>query len=117
MSSTRIFKSFATAVALLIICCTTNIHALLSPLAKPTSVFSSSADKVQTVESLKSQILQLGAALDRGQAYNPTSGSYYSDRMEVARLVLRSCYISLFHQCQNILKYFFYSYLLYEMLL
>jgi hypothetical protein len=34
---------------------------------------------------LKSQILQLGAALDRGQAYNPTSGSYYADRMAVAR--------------------------------
>jgi len=28
--------------------------------------------------------LQLGAALDRGQAYNPTSGEYYKDRMDVA---------------------------------
>lgn len=35
--------------------------------------------------SLKAQILQLGAALDRGQAYNPTSGDYYKDRMDVAR--------------------------------
>eukprot|EP00607_Mallomonas_marina_P008231 CAMPEP_0182416870 /NCGR_PEP_ID=MMETSP1167-20130531/1247_1 /TAXON_ID=2988 /ORGANISM="Mallomonas Sp, Strain CCMP3275" /LENGTH=213 /DNA_ID=CAMNT_0024590003 /DNA_START=254 /DNA_END=892 /DNA_ORIENTATION=+ len=33
---------------------------------------------------IKGQILQLGAALDRGQAYNPTSGEYYKDRMDVA---------------------------------
>ena len=34
---------------------------------------------------LKAQILQLGAALDRGQAYNPTSGSYYEASMEIAK--------------------------------
>eukprot|EP01038_Epipyxis_sp_PR26KG_P006813 gene6813-9329_t len=34
---------------------------------------------------LKSQILQLGAALDRGQAYNPTSGEYYSKKMAFAK--------------------------------
>ena len=79
------------AVSQIILCFSTNVYALLSPLAKPASIFSSSADKVQTVESLKSQILQLGASLDRGQAYNPTSGSYYADRMDVARLVLYSC--------------------------
>lgn len=33
----------------------------------------------------KTQILQLGAALDRGQAYNPTSGEYYKETMDVAR--------------------------------
>jgi hypothetical protein len=38
-----------------------------------------------TVADLKLQILQLGAVLDRGQAYNPTSGSYYADRMQVAK--------------------------------
>jgi hypothetical protein len=38
-----------------------------------------------SVSDLKFDILQLGAALDRGQAYNPTSGSYYSDRMLVAK--------------------------------
>ena len=37
------------------------------------------------LEKLKAQILQLGAALDRGQAYNPTSGDYYSGTMDVAR--------------------------------
>ena len=34
---------------------------------------------------LKAQILQLGAALDRGQAYNPTSGAYYSGTMLLAK--------------------------------
>ena len=38
-----------------------------------------------SVERLKIQLLQLGAALDRGQAYNPTSGSYYEENMNVAR--------------------------------
>ena len=50
------------------------------------SVFSPS-QKIQTADTLKTQILQLGASLDRGQAYNPTSGSYYADRMAVARCV------------------------------
>jgi hypothetical protein len=39
---------------------------------------------------LKTQILQLGAALDRGQSYNPTSGSYYESSMEVARSKIQS---------------------------
>lgn len=34
---------------------------------------------------LKREILQLGAALDRGQAYNPTSGSYYKEKMDYAK--------------------------------
>lgn len=37
------------------------------------------------LETLKAQILQLGCTLDRGQAYNPTSGSYYKDTMEQAK--------------------------------
>ena len=36
-------------------------------------------------DKLKTQILQLGAALDRGQSYNPTSGEYYKGSMDVAR--------------------------------
>jgi hypothetical protein len=39
----------------------------------------------RTLEQRKAELLQLGAALDRGQAYNPTSGSYYADRMEAAQ--------------------------------
>ena len=38
-----------------------------------------------SVEQLKAQILQLGATLDRGQAYNPTSGAYYSGTMSIAK--------------------------------
>lgn len=38
-----------------------------------------------TSEQLKTQILQLGAALDRGQAYNPTSGEYYRETMQTAK--------------------------------
>ncbi|KAL3794776.1 hypothetical protein HJC23_012786 [Cyclotella cryptica] len=41
-------------------------------------------------DKLKAQILQLGAALDRGQSYNPTSGSYYETSMEVARTKIQS---------------------------
>ena len=37
-----------------------------------------------STEQLKAQVLQLGAALDRGQAYNPTSGIYYSGTMSGA---------------------------------
>ena len=44
-----------------------------------------SSSSVMSVERLKIQLLQLGAALDRGQAYNPTSGSYYEENMNVAR--------------------------------
>lgn len=38
-----------------------------------------------SIDQLKIQLLQLGAALDRGQAYNPTSGAYYEENMNVAR--------------------------------
>ena len=51
--------------------------------AATSSVFSQL--KTRDRDTLKLQILQCGAALDRGQAYNPTSGTYYADRMEAAR--------------------------------
>ena len=38
-----------------------------------------------TIDQLKAQVLQLGCALDRGQAYNPTSGAYYSGVMLAAK--------------------------------
>jgi hypothetical protein len=38
-----------------------------------------------SLEQVKAQVLQLGAALDRGQSYNPTSGSYYEETMKIAR--------------------------------
>lgn len=45
----------------------------------------SSAQSEWSSEQLKAQILQLGAALDRGQAYNPTSGEYYNETMAIAK--------------------------------
>lgn len=38
-----------------------------------------------SLETLKAQILQLGATLDRGQAYNPTSGEYYASTVDTAK--------------------------------
>lgn len=38
---------------------------------------------------LKMNLLQMAASLDRGQAYNPTSGEYYRERIEVARALLQ----------------------------
>lgn len=52
-----------------------------SSLAPRSKVWSLQA----TTESLKAEILTLGATLDRGQAYNPTSGEYYSDRIDIAK--------------------------------
>ena len=43
------------------------------------------SSKKPSLEQLKAQILQLGAALDRGQPYNPTSGSYYETSMAAAQ--------------------------------
>jgi hypothetical protein len=37
------------------------------------------------LEKTKAQVLQLGAALDRGQSYNPTSGAYYEETMKTAK--------------------------------
>lgn len=72
------------------------IHCLHSSLTDITSSsdsswFTSSAvSSTLSVEKLKIQILQLGAALDRGQAYNPTSGEYYGGTMDIAREKIRS---------------------------
>lgn len=57
--------------------------------APPTSSwFTDETDESKS--KLKTQILQLGAALDRGQSYNPTSGSYYESSMTVARTKIQS---------------------------
>ena len=42
----------------------------------------------RSVEDLRWSLLRMAAALDRGQAYNPTSGDYYAERMAVARELL-----------------------------
>ena len=38
-----------------------------------------------SLPELRWSLLRMAAALDRGQAYNPTSGEYYAERMAVAR--------------------------------
>mmetsp|Transcript_4201 Transcript_4201/g.5817 ORF Transcript_4201/g.5817 Transcript_4201/m.5817 type:complete len:309 (+) Transcript_4201:75-1001(+) len=45
----------------------------------------STASKTTDAALLKTQILQLGASLDRGQAHNPTSGEYYGDKLKFAK--------------------------------
>jgi hypothetical protein len=45
---------------------------------------SSTTTDTSSLLQAKLDLLQLGAALDRGQAYNPTSGDYYADRMQAA---------------------------------
>ena len=64
-----------------------------SPAAVPSSSWFTDNDNDEqqpSKDKLKTQILQLGAALDRGQSYNPTSGEYYSSSMEVARSKIQS---------------------------
>ena len=39
---------------------------------------STTDEMVVSLEKQKAALLQLGAALDRGQSYNPTSGEYVS---------------------------------------
>ena len=50
-----------------------------------TALHSSASDMVSATSDLRWEITQLGAALDRGQAYNPTSGEYYSATMSAAK--------------------------------
>lgn len=47
------------------------------------SVFSVSSEN--DISSLKMQVLHMGAVLDRGQVYNPTSGEQYSSSMKIAK--------------------------------
>lgn len=51
----------------------------------PTPTVFETAVATADAATLKQQILQLGASLDRGQSYNPTSGAYYAERMAAAR--------------------------------
>jgi len=68
----------------------TTYHRSSSSLALSSTPFAwlgggQSTNNVASLESQKAAILQVGAALDRGQSYNPTSGEYYAERMEAAR--------------------------------
>jgi hypothetical protein len=74
-----VFTPFSNAWAV-----ATMSSSLTTRLVRRNPTMSSLFTSDDSVPALKSQILQLGAALDRGQAYNPTSGSYYKDRMDLA---------------------------------
>jgi hypothetical protein len=57
--------------------------------AQASSWFSTAETTTNTWKG-KAQLLQLGASLDRGQAYNPTSGEYYKERMDAAVSTIQS---------------------------
>lgn len=90
-------KSFTTPIKKLgrndVTTTTTSIEVVTIETISSSPWFSSPADDDSSIaakpnnviEKLKVQLLQLGAALDRGQAYNPTSGDYYQENMNVAR--------------------------------
>jgi hypothetical protein len=69
---------------------TTNIddNTWFSSLSYSTSSNNSTSSittiNTKTLAQRKAILLHLGAILDRGQAYNPTSGEYYKDRMDIA---------------------------------
>lgn len=65
----------------------TTLFSTLSPSGSSwfPAVSESEETPTLTIPQLKAQILQLGAALDRGQSYNPTSGDYYATNMEIAK--------------------------------
>ena len=61
----------------------------VAPSGRRRSVVQRQATLVdRSVEDLRWSLLRMAAALDRGQAYNPTSGAYYAERMAVARELL-----------------------------
>lgn len=62
----------------------TGTSTVIPPTATTTTMTTTSISPI-SLERVKAQILQLGAALDRGQSYNPTSGAYYEDTMAVAK--------------------------------
>lgn len=62
-----------------------------SSFSPKTTTATSTATSTHTGSKLlqaKMDLLQIGAAMDRGQSYNPTSGDYYSDRMEMAKSMI-----------------------------
>ena len=54
------------------------------PAAIPGRFGATLEDGALATMKLKAQVLQLGASLDRGQMYNPTSGPQYSERLTAA---------------------------------
>lgn len=51
----------------------------------PATADSVEVEKKRSTAEVKWDLIRIAAAMDRGQAYNPTSGEYYKERIEVAR--------------------------------
>ena len=84
---------FAIFVAVLLVMSAASLRPYIRPSVRPTTT-QLSATGVMTLENpstleLKMQLLQLGAALDRGQMFNPTSGLQYKESMEIARAKIK----------------------------
>lgn len=85
MSSVLLFVTFlCTSRAYLVPRATCPRCGLFAPLRS--SVFSD--EETTDTEKLKRQVLQLGAALDRGQMFNPTSGEQYGEAMNCAKNII-----------------------------
>lgn len=57
----------------------------VAPAAQNADQVAEAVPETKMKEALKSSIYRLAASLDRGQAYNPTSGEYYAERVEATR--------------------------------
>lgn len=64
----------------------TAVGEIVESMPIPSAVKAPSHGK--SAQQLKWELVRLAAALDRGQAYNPTSGDYYAERIEVARGII-----------------------------
>ena len=79
-----------------------NSHWFASLSVTGTAATASSSPK--SLEQHKAILLHLGAVLDRGQAYNPTSGEYYRDRMDIAIQSIQDMIEQYPHQAPNTLQ-------------
>jgi hypothetical protein len=57
---------------------------------RTTTTTTTTTSSTKSLAEYKMEIVQLGAMLDRGQAYNPTSGEYYKERMDITKDIITS---------------------------
>lgn len=67
-----------------------NVMDSVAPAKSAVQTMHSALPEKSNIDTLKRELLTMSAALDRGQAYNPTSGEYYANRMKVARNIIES---------------------------
>lgn len=61
-----------------------------APSSRRAGLTAAADQAAPTVPKLKWDLVRLAAGLDRGQAYNPTSGDYYADRVDTARGLIQA---------------------------